>query len=686
MKSILVDLHNHLINKDSKFIKENIITRYFNLRTKYKCEKIIAFTDHYSELISNLDDYKKYFFKISKNANFKTLLGIEIDVIFSENSKKHLVIIFHKDFDDFEEFKKTIGLNLELNFNKIKNNENLFKFLNNNDKCFFFPHYGKSDKKRNFTIDELNEWNKLLEKNRVNCLDLSPNLKSYWFIDDDEKTQQYHCVVSTDRNVIGNNKKIEENIIPISSYIYVNDNYKQSDNYVIINDFFKQKETFSNVSYDEEMDFTLPSINYSFQRKNSLIFGKRGSGKTYLLTAFKNALKYGNNDQNNEICCIDQFEFSKQREKELKDKYLNKDYVLKQSNKYNNVLLKIFDDNLRNDYKIEESDFINCAKTWLEKFKEEFENIICENINDPNNNLKFLNDTYSFLNNDFTHNEDIHYKKMNEFIENYKKLINTLHEFKKDNHWNYLHKSIDELIKIFNNEQIKLLLKSLINEYKVVKIKEKNREIFNYLITKITDIVNWEYTFDKVNFIKYYKLVKIIEAYNNFLNEKAKFYIRDFENNPYSLKYELDEKAKMYKSLELVYKANRDISASDGQICEFLLRDKIFNEYKTAKYFILDEPEYAFDNKFIKEFSKEIINEISEKGKIIFVVTHNHIFWSEFYERLNDKTYIKCEYNGDKNYSYEQLTTDEFKNSILFKNFEVDEDSYNNRKKKYNIN
>lgn len=298
MKSILVDLHNHLLKNNDDFIEDKIIEKYLELRTKFDCLKIIAFTDHFTDQLKKLDDYKKIFNKLKNQESAKNnilLLGTEVDISFDENITRHLVIVFHNEFNDFVEFKEAIGKNEKLNFNEFEKNEKLFNFLNNNDKCFFFPHYGKSDKKRNFTIDELGKFNNLFNKNRINCLEIIPNLISYSFTKNDSRIKDYHILVSTDRYIenkfstIYKKQDFKQNQLPIASYIYVND-MQSNDAYKIINDFLCQKNNISNISYDKDKDFTPPGIKYSFFLKNSIIFGNRGSGKTYLLNALKNAL------------------------------------------------------------------------------------------------------------------------------------------------------------------------------------------------------------------------------------------------------------------------------------------------------------------------------------------------------------------------------------------------------------
>lgn len=697
MKSILIDLHNHLLKKDGSFIDRKVINKYLKQRTKIECKKIIVFSDHFgNNLLENLDKYEKTFKELkceNEKQNCFLLLGTEIDIKFGEDAIRHLVIVWHKNFDSFYEFKNLIHDCSSLKLDKISGNQDLYNFLNDNNNCFFLPHYNKSDEKRNFTIKELDEFNKLFNNNKINCLEIQANLNTYRFFQNDDKVGNYHPLVATDRyvenNYINRNSKkdFKQNELLLASYIYVNDD-QCNDSYKIVNDFLTQKESMSKISYDPEKDFTPPGIKYSFYLKNSMIFGNRGSGKTYLLEALKNAIDCNHDVNNkNEICSIEQFEFSNHRANSL-DKFLKKDYITTQNNKIDQLISSLFNNeflqNLRAEYEINSGDYLKDAKEYLKKFKENFNLTIFKNIEDNNFNLKNTNKKYSFFNKPFPNINIKHYEQINKIILNFKELIISLNEIKSDDHWKDLHTDIDTFIESLNRQSMQKLLEAFGNEYKWKQIKETNKEIFYKANQQVIKFSNWPYAFNKFNFENYFKLSKINETFDKFLKEKANTYIKNFENSRYSIKYSLTNGE--YKDPKIVHADNPNIEASEGQINEFLLDNKIFEDCKNAKYFLFDEPEYAFDNKFIKDWSNNHIKKFKDNNNIVFVVTHNHIFWSEFYEQLNDKTYIKCSYDeNNKDFLYEQFDDEEFQKKHSFKNYEVDKNSYDNRKGKYKI-
>ena len=662
MESVLIDLHNHLLDSDGNFIYNKHINKYLEQRTKIECKKIIVFSDHFgNNLLENLDKYKETFKKLkceNEKQNCFLLLGTEIDIKFDENAIRHLVIIWHNDFDSFEIFKNNIDDYNLLKFDRIKDNQELFNFLNDNNNCFFLPHYYKSDKKRNFTIEELNKFNELFVNNKINCLEIQPNLITYWFVKNDEKVKGYHLLVATDRYVEKcKNKSFKQNELPIASYIYVNDD-PWNDSYKIVNDFLCKKEFMSKISHNPEKDFTPPGIKYSFYLKNSMIFGNRGSGKTYLLEALKNAINYDEDkkitddknvtdDKNDEICSIKQFEFSKNYDNSLKQ-YLKKDYVAAKNQEIKNLLSCLFNDefcsNLKNEWKINDGDYLKGTKDCLKTIKDNFNLAVNKNIEDDNRHLKTINKKYSFVNKAFPNIDTKHYEQINNAKSNFKSLITSLNEIKSDNYWKDFYKDIDVFIKSLDRSLIEKLLEAFSNEHKLKQIKETNKKIFDEANKQVDKFSEWKYTFNKFNFENYFKLMKRIEAFDEFVKQAAN-YIKNFENNK-----------------------------------------KIFDDCKNAKYFLFDEPEYSFDNKFIKNWSNEYIKKFKDNNNKVFVVTHNHIFWSEFYEQLNDKTYINCMYDRDKkDFLYEQFDAEKFQKEYSFKNYEVDMDSYKGRKEKYKI-
>ena len=110
MKNLLINLHNHLLDSDETFYSLKEIDKKFANFKEIKCQKVYAFTDHFttiSKLYKKdrlwLCEYKKKLIEISKKyskKNINILVGFEIDICFpSDDDYKHLVCIF-KNIDE----------------------------------------------------------------------------------------------------------------------------------------------------------------------------------------------------------------------------------------------------------------------------------------------------------------------------------------------------------------------------------------------------------------------------------------------------------------------------------------------------------------------------------------------------------------------------------------------------------
>ena len=52
MKSVLINLHNHLIDDNNFFYSDEHIKNYFANFININCEKIYAFTDHFDGIVN----------------------------------------------------------------------------------------------------------------------------------------------------------------------------------------------------------------------------------------------------------------------------------------------------------------------------------------------------------------------------------------------------------------------------------------------------------------------------------------------------------------------------------------------------------------------------------------------------------------------------------------------------------
>lgn len=74
----------------------------------------------------------------------------------------------------------------------------------------------------------------------------------------------------------------------------------------------------------------------------------------------------------------------------------------------------------------------------------------------------------------------------------------------------------------------------------------------------------------------------------------------------------------------LQIKKHKFIDASFGERKKFMVLDKI--RKSKYKFLIFDEPDYSFDNYFIKNYlAKELVEILKSQSKKLWLVTHNHV-------------------------------------------------------------
>ena len=682
MKSVLINLHNHLIDDNNDFYSDEHIKKCFANFININCEKIYAFTDHFDGIVNlwnngKIEEYiektENLFNEYSKR-DINILFGIEIDVIF-RNSKdcKHLLCIFRNVDAWYQKIKNFMSS--KTNKLQFSLNEPLDSWYTLLDDSLCIPHYAKTDSNRNFTKEEISLWNKFERLPKITCLEIASNIKTYWYsyLFDTNFKDNYHCIV-------GNDRKMSQ----LSSFIYFNNNVKLSKENLFDNilNFFNQTEHMTTLSVNGVREEVTLDIKFTINiSKNCLIYGKRGSGKSYLCKSLCKALLGCDNINNNVIDNDDKICYIEQ------GAYINKEIWKNQSNLFREKRLdklkeccKVFTNSISN------YEFADYRKETINNYLDKFINNVMENIRkNEDNNCCSLNSAIEKFGNLFGSTLENPYTKLYEKIDNFiKQIDDIISEFNPVVEDVYIGSMCKENIKHLRKIKLNLLKKSS-NMYVFKSIADYRNNVCDEIEKVIDKEINWQYKF-KFKFFDYFCLKMIREKFNNFIKNNREQII-PFADNKYALKYTLHSCRSNYfkiSSLDdpslLLRKNDNYVNASDGEQREFLILNKI-KKYK-YDFFILDEPEYAFDNVFLKNLAREMKEILSNNNKRCFLVTHNNVFWSEIFGNLKkDKTYVQCDYNDNK-YEYDQKIDD--KDCNFMEIYEAGKESYNLRSGIYN--
>lgn len=675
MEHILIDLHNHIYPSGKKKTNNNLI-KYFKSRNKTPEQKIFAITDHLQRI--NISEYKKEFEKIQKSIdkNIFLLPGVEINLNFGDKSLyKHLIIIF-KNFNLFAKFFE--------NCSEVRESltiDNLFQNLKDINDYICIPHRNKSDKNRNFSKDEIIIFNKKFVNNPIYAVEAHADYGSWFWCSETLKNlgepfNTIHTIVGTDRileesKTIGKNKDI---FLSPCSYIYTNSNITQVNAFDSILNFFKQSNTLSKLSRDINSDLTIQNANLDLKLLNSVICGKRGSGKSYLLESIQMSI-------GDDSYLLEQFEFAdSSKTKAYLQKYLEKQKILDLLDCFKKIYSLIFNDKV--------NDIANCQTYLLTEIREYLKNFIVNVQDNVVNNLDNKSEKLLILKNHYNYQE---LKTNTQRVNKLKALIDKLIDLKQyltnnEQDFNDLnYKNFLEQIKSFFSQLVMLYRK----EYEKNKIYIKDNEIIKSLVNQGKLATNWKYNFN-FSFSNYFYVKNIIDITLSFIKSKINDYYEDnllYDNNDFLLKLnlknaEFNTKDEIEFDTPIVTLANHTI-ASEGEKSEFLLLSKL---EVSEKYLLLDEPEYSFDNDFIcSSFTDQIIKKINN-NKVFFIITHNHVLWSEVFDKASNKSLILCDritHDNKYEYVYKQLINIDDKKEELISLFEATDDSYIIRRRYY---
>lgn len=703
MKSIIIDLHTHTKRDDRGISCQKTVDALYK-RFNYENEKIFGITDH----VKDIKSYKTYLEKLKKISNDKTIIdskisiiqGFELSIYFNGNKDefKHLIVLC-KDDDSFGKIFDYILNNCE-NYqdDKIISINKFSTFFNekNVDDYVFIPH--GPGKHKCLNEDEINMFYDEI-KTKLHIIEV-PNNPSTWFYTSKkfENVQKSHIICCTDQTRIDDFSRLS------TSFIYSDSNicpFNQLHQFFIQYDFYSHLSSSADNKYEFELSNSHVKIPYlnddKYILENTLIYGERGSGKTYLADDLNSVLK---NDSNKSKCCyIEQFMFHK------KDNEIINDIFDKNLTKIKIDRIREFLVDKLNEMGLINSNDLHFVLKPAENFELFSQNII-ENSKNPNILKNFI-DKFNFRKNSEEINSSrVKFKNLHILSDKINELIDFINTKNTDKKW-----VIENFI---DNDQKEGLLNQLIKINSQIEIKKSEFIKKMFFINKsveITDELNnsamksrdWKWYFQNIDLSKAFKIKKIIEISRkilmntkwklDILDDKIKKILSEYCVISYRLKIKDEKDWNLiddqtfyvnHESFKLVINDNGlEKTASGGQKREFYVFNTIFkcSKENNIDYLILDEADQSFDSKYILMFAKHIYDILKQNKWKLILITHNHILWSKLLQlglRLSYlKTYIDDEGKHKAIQSY-NLNKDE-----IFLNFEANEELYEYRGDKY---
>lgn len=394
----------------------------------------------------------------------------------------------------------------------------------------------------------------------------------------------------------------------------------------------RKKISLCNNLNNEEFQITASGTTASLGL--NVLIGKRSTGKTYLLDKIYKSFGVDS------VKYIQQFSIIKEAEETAFKKKLELD-----NSEYSDSYLKELKDIIDIAFKVNMQSENTALDSYLESLldfaskqdkmdifsKCTLFNAICFDIEEDEeleNNINAINTLLSSEN----------YRQIiSKYVDkdNLKKLLSELiNIYKKKMLNNINYQYVNDIIKIIKDELEENSALNQVKEFNIVKyaICKKFIEKFNYYIEKLKD----EKEISKNDFYKF-KVRAIRKPYTSVQKIKSKIKncprISDefqYYNVPYNYINALSNagvsKNQIYKAIvDVEYTAlnSNNSEISGGERAEYLL----YNQIKSGENYdliLIDEPESSFDNIYLNENIKALINNISRKTTT-FIVTHNHI-------------------------------------------------------------
>lgn len=458
----------------------------------------------------------------------------------------------------------------------------------------------------------------------------------------------------------------------------------------------RKKISLSNNLNNEEFQITASGTTASLGL--NVLIGKRSTGKTYLLDKIYKSFGMDS------VKYIQQFSIIKDAEETTFKKKLELDNI-----EYSDSYLKELKDIIDIAFKINMQSENTALDLYLESLldfaskqdkmdifsKCTLFNVNCFDIEEDEeleNNINAIDTLLSSEN---------YEKIISKYVDkdNLKKLLSELiNIYKKKMLNNINYQYVNDIIKIIKDELEENSALNQVKEFNIVKyaICKQFIEKFNYYIEKLKK----EKEISRNNFYKF-KVSATRKPYTSVQKIKSKIKncprISDefqYYNVPYNYINALSNagisKNQIYKAIiDVEYTAlnSNNSEISGGERAEYLL----YNQIKSGENYdliLIDEPESSFDNIYLNENIKTLINNISRKTTT-FIVTHNHILGV----MLNaDKILYTCIEDGKYKIYTGKISSKKFKcddgtekntTDIVMETMEAGKNSYCERRQIY---
>lgn len=596
-----IDLHMHTIKTvlDADFSFDmSKLEEYINSE-KIGC---IAITNH------NMFDKSNY--ELIKNTLDITVLpGIEVSL-----EKGHMLVIGNiKDTDILEEQSNKMRQYI-FDEHSYLTYEQFLSIFDNYKDYLLIPHYVKDPP---ISIDVINKFG-----NDIIVGEVSSAKKWFSLMKQKDKLTP---VLFSDLRI-----KSELKNFP-GTHLYID-----CDDFTIggLKNSFKDKTklSLSNNSNNEEFQITSDGTTASLGL--NVLIGKRSTGKTYLLDKLNKSFGMDS------VKYISQFSIIKDAEENNFKKKLEVENSMYSDN-YLKELKEIIDLAFKIDFQSEVLLLENYLESLLDYASKQdkmdifskctlFNASYFEIVEDEElqNNIKAI-DTLLSSNN----YEKIIAKYLD--INNLKKLLNEFIDIsKKKMLKNTSDEYVNDILKIIKDELEENSALNQIKDFNIIKYATDKQFIkkFDYYVEKIKiekEISKNDFYKFKVRATRkpYTSVQKIRTKIKNCpkISDEFKYYSSPYVYINSLLKAEVP-KNQIYKAIvdvEYVALNNNDSEISGGERAEYLL----YNQIKSGENYdliLIDEPESSFDNIYLNENIRTLINNLSRKTTT-FIVTHNHI-------------------------------------------------------------
>lgn len=660
-----IDLHIHTI---STILDSDFSFDLDKLKEYIECENIscIAITNH------NLFDEDNYNL-ISKEIKVPALPGIEVSL-----EKGHILVIGNvSDIEKLKEQSKKMRQYIT-DVNSFVTYDEFLSIFSNYKDYLLIPHYVKNPVIPNEIINRFG--------NEIIVGEVSSAKKWFSLMKQEDKLTP---VLFSDIRI-----KPELKNFP-GTHLFVD-----CEDFTIggLKNTFRDKTKISLSNNIDDNEFQVTATGTTASLGLNVLIGKRSTGKTYLLNKIYKSFGVDS------VKYIQQFSIIKNAEENEFKKRLELDNS-EYSDNYLKELKDIIDVAFKIDLQAENSSLNSYLDSLLDFASKQDKMDIFSKCNLFNANPFEIESDEELINN--INSVDTLLSSKNYFdiiskyidIENLKKLLLELIDMYRKKMLNDLnYQYVNDVIKIIKDELEEKSALNQVKEFNIIKYATCKKFVENF--DCCLEQMKKEKEISKNDFYKF-KVRAIRKPYTSVQKIKSKIkgcpkISEEFQlyNEPYNYINALLNagvaKNQIYKSIvDVEYTAlnNNNSEISGGERAEYLL----YNQIKSGENYdliLIDEPESSFDNIYLNENIKSLINNISKKTTT-FVVTHNHILGV----MLNaDKILYTCIEDGKYKIYTGKISSKNFKcddgsekktTDIIMETMEAGKNSYCERSKIY---